>query len=57
MIEGGLFEFIRDVYPVSTIMIILISFGGTIAYIPRIIHVRSLEKQLGIRDMKIKEQK
>ena len=57
MLEGGIFGLIRDLYPVSTIMIILTFVGFCMAYFPRIIRIRSLEKQLGIRDTKLKEQK
>ena len=52
MLEGGIIGIIRDLYPISTIMIILTSFGATVAYIPRIIRIRSLEKIAGIRAMK-----
>jgi len=55
MLNEGLFGLIRDLYPVSTIMIILTLVGFLLAYVPRIIHIRSLEKQLGIRIVKEKK--
>ena len=55
MLEGGIFGLIRELYPVSTIMIVLCLVGGTMAYIPRIIRIRSLEKQMGIRKTKVEK--
>lgn len=52
MPENGLFELIRDLYPVSTIMIILTLLGFSLASFAYRPYIKSLERQLGLRDAK-----
>ena len=48
----GLVGLIKGTYPVSFIAIVGGTFGAFLAYIPRRQRIKSLERQLGIRDAK-----
>ena len=50
--ECGLIGLINNTFPISFIAIVGGSFGALLAYFPYNKHIRSLERQLGIREAK-----
>lgn len=52
MLEGGIFGLIKDLYPVSTIMIVLTGFGFFLSWLAYKPYIRFLQKQLSGDDEK-----
>ena len=50
--DCGLIGLIKTTYPISFITMVLASFGGLLAFIPRWIHIKSLQRQKGLRSTK-----
>ncbi len=50
--ECGLIGLIKTTYPIAFITMVGGSFGALLAYLPRAAMIRSLERQIGIRESK-----